>query len=341
MENSFKQFAELVTRWRLRIQRDEFIATRVRLTAVYTVLSVIFLCAFSYVLYGSLIRSLASSAEETIRDPSIRAIVLNKASGIIENLILLGDSAVLFVVIFVGFFLTKKTLEPIQIMIKKQNRFIADASHELRTPLAVMKTGIEITLRRKELSAVDARTVLNNMLDEINILTSLSNNLLALSKKNLSKVIFAKIYLPKILENKIERFKTLAQEKNISIKLSGHADKDKYIAGNEIMVAQIFYNLIHNAIQYTENGGSINITYSIKQNKFIVSIVDSGIGIASEHLNHIFEPFYRADNAVTTLGSGLGLSIVKSHIQENHGTIDIKSEINKGTTVVVTFPTVS
>lgn len=338
MVNAYKQFVESAIQWGLKVRHDEFFVTRVRLTALYTSLSVVFLCAFSYVLYGSLVGRLTESAYETITDPNIRMVVLGKAEGIIENLILLGDSAVLFIVIIVGFFLTKKTLNPIQVTVKKQTRFIADASHELRTPLAVMKTNIEVALRRKELSGHEARTTLVNILDEINVLTALSNDLLSISKERSLKIPFEKIYLPELLEKKISRFKNLAHEKHISLSLSGSAEKSKFIMGNEIMVGQIFYNLIHNAIQYTKNGGSVKVTYSIRQNKYVVNIVDSGMGISEENLKHIFEPFYRASGTGVTSGSGLGLSIVKSHVNIHNGSIDVTSILGKGTTVSVALP---
>lgn len=340
MENLYKQFAESVTRWEFKLRRDEFFVTRIRLTALYTVLSVVFLLAFSYVLYDGLMSRLADSASQTILDQNIRTVVLDKASDIISNLILLGDSIILVLVIFVGFFLTKKTLDPIQKMVKKQSRFIADASHELRTPLAVMKTGIEVSLRRKDMSAESARMILSNTLTEVNILTDLSNDLLSISKGHLSDITYNKIYLPDILKKEVDRMSNVTEQKNIKLSLSGTALKDQYITGNEFMVGQIFYNLIHNALVYTPDGGTVKVDYSVNKQKsyYVVTISDTGIGISKENLSHIFEPFYRADNARSENGSGLGLSIVKSHVEMHNGIIGVKSEVGKGTAVTISLP---
>ena len=128
MENLYKRFAESVTRWRFKVRSDEFFVTRVRLTALYTILAIVFLLAFSSVLYESLISRLSDSAQQTIIDPSVRTIVIDKTEDIIRNLILLGDGAVLIIVVIVGFFLTRKTLEPIQRMIKRRNLFISRLS---------------------------------------------------------------------------------------------------------------------------------------------------------------------------------------------------------------------
>lgn len=338
MGNLFKQFGEWVTRWELKLQRDEFFVTRIRLTALYTILSVVFLIAVSYVLHWGFVSRLSISAEETIGDPNVRAIVLQKAEGIISDLIFIGDIIILMTVIIVGFFLTKKTLEPIRTMVKRQERFIADASHELRTPLTVIKTGIEVALRRKELSQSDARAELAGILEEVNILTTLSNDLLSISKDNSLSTKFINIFLPNLLEKTVTRLQPIAKEKNIQISLSGFADKDKYVKGNESMLGRVFYNLIHNAIAYTPENGSVTVDYSTKHNKYLVHITDTGIGISKESLFHIFEPFYRADNARTTHGSGLGLPIVKSSIDLHLGSISVKSKEGEGTTVTVELP---
>ncbi len=342
MENLYKRSAEWVTRWESKLRRDEFFVTRVRLTVLYTLLAVVFLCAFSYVLYGSLLSRLTDSAKDTILDPAVRGLVLSKAEGIIRNLIFLGDSVVLVIVVVVGFFLTKKTLEPIQTFIKKQERFIADASHELRTPLAVMKTGIEVSLRKKDLSAEESRKIISDTLKEVNLLTALSNDLLAYSRGHVSNITFTKIYLPDILARKVERMKHVLDEKHIHLSLTGHADKKMLISGNDFMLSQAFYNLIHNAIIYTSDGGSVSVNYSIdrKGKYFVVAISDTGVGISKENLPHIFEPFYRAKSGDGTHGSGLGLSIVKSHLDLHNGHIDVQSEIGKGTVVKVALPLV-
>lgn len=341
MENIYKRFVELVTRWRLKIRRDEFFVTRVRLSVLYTTLAVIFLVAFSAVLYESLNSRLSVSAQETINDPAVRDIVLSRADGIIRDLILFSDSIVLFIVVSVGFFLTKKTLEPIRAIIKKQERFIADASHELRTPLAVMKTTLEVALKRKEPTIQSMHSTLLDTLEEVNVLTVLANDLLNISKDNRGDLELTRIFLPTLLETTVKRLCTIAEKKQISLVLSGSADKDKYVMGNELMINQVFYNLIYNALLYTPEKGKILVNYYNKYHKYVVKISDTGVGISKDNLKHIFEPFYRADNSRTISGSGLGLSIVKSYVDLHLGAISIESEVNKGTNATVELPSVS
>jgi signal transduction histidine kinase len=338
MENLYRRLGESVTKWKFKVLNDEFLVTRIRLTALYTILSVIFLCAFSVVLYESLVSRLDDSVQQAVLDPGVRAVVANQTAAIIQNLILLGDLAVLVVVIFVGFFLTKKTLEPIHKAMERQTRFTADASHELRTPLAVMKTGIEVSLRRKSLSAESARETLAYALKEANLMIELSNNLLSVSKGHLSDIPLDKIYLPDILQKKIERLEHIAEVKNIELSLSGFVPKNKFIMGNDFMLSQAFYNLIHNAIVYTPDGGLVEIKYAVKKNKYVVTISDTGMGISEEDIPHIFQPFYRADNSHTGRGSGLGLAIVKSHIDFHRGSVAVQSEVGKGTKFIVTLP---
>ena len=112
-----------------------------------------------------------------------------------------------------------------------------------------------------------------------------------------------------------------------------YADKDS--------IEQVFVNIISNSIKYTPDGGIIKVYVGSINNNAYVKFIDNGIGIPEKDLSRIFERFYRVDKARSRKmgGTGLGLSIVKEIIDGNNGTIDIHSEVNKGTEVIITLPT--
>jgi signal transduction histidine kinase len=112
------------------------------------------------------------------------------------------------------------------------------------------------------------------------------------------------------------------------------------VYGNRTALAQLFNNLISNAVRYTPDGGSVRVALRPAGGRVEVRVEDSGIGIAPEHLDHLFEDFYRAPNArsFSENGTGLGLSIVKQTVQMHEGTVRVESEAGSGTRFIVTLP---
>ncbi|HBK35162.1 TPA: hypothetical protein DDZ01_04185 [Candidatus Uhrbacteria bacterium] len=174
-------------------------------------------------------------------------------------------------------------------------------------------------------------------------MTEIVNNLLKLSQlsedgeKNIQKEL---IDLSSLIIKTTERLKGLAEKNEVKIFFKNDSKEKITLLGNEFFLIQALTNLIKNAIIYNVTGGRITIHLKKKKNKALINILDTGIGIHSKDLAHVFDRFYRVDKSRSrqTGGSGLGLPIVLSVIKVHKGTIEIQSEPNKGTSVTVSLP---
>lgn len=320
---------------------DEFFIARLRLTFYYTLTAVVILGGSSIVLYKTIISNFSQSVwEEGIRDPLIFQAIIRRAQDFFISRFLVIDLVLIFFIIILGFLLTYKILEPIKSNMQRQKRFIADASHELRTPIAVVISGLEVNLENKKLDFASAKKTLESTLEEMREFSKLSNSLLDMSKYDTSVQVKHEILdINELINSVVEKNKNLAHIKNINIenKLGVKVN----ILGNEIELRRVFFNIFDNAIKYTNKGGTISLTDRISSGKYVVTISDTGIGIEEEIISKIFDPFFRGDSSRSTDGAGLGLTLSKKIIENHKGTISIKSQINKGTSVTVSLPVTS
>lgn len=341
MEKLYKQFVELVTRWKvnnkLMNKADEFLVARLKLTFYYSVTTIIILGGSSIMLYNTILSNLSQSIRESMLDPVISQLIIDKTQDILLNRFLTIDIIIIFFVVILGFLLTNKTLEPIKSNMQKQKRFIADASHELRTPIAVVISGLEVNLNNKKLDFASVKKTLENTLDEMREFSKLSNDLLDMSKYDLPiQKEYKLIPVSELINSIVEKNKNLAHIKNINIETK--VESKVFILGNEIELRRVFFNILDNAIKYTPQNGIILLSDKIISNKYIVTIKDSGIGIREDILSKIFDPFFRGDEARSTEGAGLGLTMSKKIIENHKGTISIKSQENKGASVIISLP---
>jgi two-component system, OmpR family, sensor histidine kinase CiaH len=232
-----------------------------------------------------------------------------------------------------GYFLAGRTLRPIKEMIDEQNRFITDASHELRTPLTSLKTSIEVNLRNKNITLDEAKKLIENNLEDVESLRTLSDKLIRLAQYQESgeSVVFEKIHMKEIMTAVIEKVKTMADNNRIRI---NSKVKNLEIRGDKKSLVELLVILLDNAIKYGRQNSSIEITANKIDNKTVITVSDKGIGISEKDLPHIFDRFYRAEKSRSKKeisGYGLGLSIAKKIVKMHKGTIAVKSEKDKGT----------
>ncbi len=227
---------------------------------------------------------------------------------------------------------------------QRQRQFTADASHELRTPLTVMKTNIGVTLNRPR-SAKQYETALAQVEGEVDRLARLTNDLLLLARADASQanVQAHEVDLAALTRKVVDELRPLAAGK--SLELQFEAPASAVVRGDPDQLHRLFFNLIENAIKYTAQGKvGVCVTPQPAHNStppgICVTIEDTGPGIAAEHLPHLFERFYRVDAARSREqgGSGLGLAIAHSIVAAHGGTIDVSSEVGRGTLVTVIFP---
>ncbi|MCL6588291.1 MAG: cell wall metabolism sensor histidine kinase WalK, partial [Anoxybacillus sp.] len=263
--------------------------------------------------------------------------------------IVLIGLAVLFigVAILLSHFMSKRALVPIQEAYNRQREFVANASHELRTPLSVIFSSVEALEMDDDLKVSEfSQKVMHRLREEVKRMTKLINDLLTLARSD-SEHAFLEIVKEPFdfrphAERTIQVLKELADKKDIQL----HFDSPASVvgSGDADKLTQLLYILLDNAIKYTPNGGHVSLSLRVEPYKqhqlLLISVKDTGIGIAKEDIGRIFDRFYRADKARTRQhgGHGLGLSIAKWIVDAHRGTIDVQSEIGKGTEFVVKIP---
>ncbi|EPY2305533.1 TPA: HAMP domain-containing protein [Clostridium botulinum] len=219
-----------------------------------------------------------------------------------------------------------------------REQFVANVSHELKTPLTSIK-GFSETLKYVE-DKKNREKFLQIINDEADRLTRLINDILVLSniEKQKQELIKEEIDLNELIEKVYCLVKKSAEDKNIKINIV--EGKVPLLIGNKDKYNQMIINLIDNAIKYTEPNGEVNIGTKQDKDNIIFWVEDTGVGISKEHLDRIFERFYRVDKARSRAegGTGLGLAIVKHIVLGINGKIEVKSEPKKGTKFIVKIP---
>jgi heavy metal sensor kinase len=232
-------------------------------------------------------------------------------------------------------------IDRLQKSFEQTKQFSVSASHELRTPLTILRGEIEVALKSNKTPEEYVNT-LKSLLDEVVRMSSIIDSLFNLTKSDAGQtdVHFEIINLDTLVMELYEDSEHLAKNKNISILLN-KMDEVK-IRGDKVKLRQLFLNLIDNAIKYNNEFGKVEISLYKENKTAIFVITDTGIGIPKESINKIFERFYRVDKARSRElgGSGLGLAIAKWIVDLHKGTIEVNSELGKGSTFIIKFPIV-
>jgi two-component system sensor histidine kinase BaeS len=219
-----------------------------------------------------------------------------------------------------------------------RQRFLAGVAHELRTPLTILKANLEGIADGVVTPDVEQ---MSSLTEEVDRLTKLVGELrdLSLLEAGQLQPEFAPLDITQLLCQVVEKSKPLASEKSISLQTQ-IGNGLPVVWADADMVKQMVYNLVLNAIKYTLDGGPIIITAIAESDVMKITITDTGIGIAMEDLEHVFEYFYRVDSARTKAsgGTGLGLAIVKQIVLAHGGEIKAESKLGQGSTFTVLLP---
>ncbi len=221
--------------------------------------------------------------------------------------------------------------------------FVANVSHELKTPVTSIKGFVETLLDGAVHDPDNAGRFLEIISRQANRLNAIIEDLLTLSRieseAEKAEVILEMGTLKEVILAAVQVCRARAQEKNINIKVGGENDIKAKI--NAPLLEQAVINLIDNAIKYSDAGSEVYIeTITNPANEAVIRVVDHGCGIAPEHLNRVFERFYRIDKARSRElgGTGLGLAIVKHIAQAHQGRVNVTSKLDKGSTFEIIIP---
>ncbi|MGA9382036.1 MAG: HAMP domain-containing sensor histidine kinase [Phormidium sp.] len=244
-----------------------------------------------------------------------------------------------------GLWLTRQSLKPIVQSFQQLKQFTADASHELRSPLTAIKTSVDVMRNHperihpadeKKIAAIASATQqMNSLVEDLLLLARMDAQTATINQELIP------IPLDEILEDLVDFLELQAEEKEITLKsdlLTGI-----FVKGDATKLTRLFTNLIENALQYTPKGGSVTIFMKRFDRFVIVGVEDTGMGIAAENLQFVFDRFWRADKARTRRegGLGMGLAIAQAIAQYHHGEITVTSQLGIGSCFRLRLPVIS
>jgi heavy metal sensor kinase len=231
------------------------------------------------------------------------------------------------------------TLQRLENSFAELKRFTADASHELRTPLTALRTVGEVALRQGDNPAA-LRETIGSMLEEAQRLNDLIESLLTLARIEGGKISIKPepVKLAELAADVRESLNVLASEKQQTLELA--ADDGVTASADRILLRQALMNVVHNAVRYAPPQTRITIRTTRRADQAVIEISDQGPGIAPEHLPRIFDRFYRVDKARSRAegGHGLGLAITKWSVEHQIGSVEVESELGKGSVFRIKLP---
>jgi two-component system OmpR family sensor kinase len=218
-------------------------------------------------------------------------------------------------------------------------RFTADASHELRTPLTILQLELEGIVQHHRL-APELVDQMESALEESHRLSRIVEDLLVISRLDVGSLSIEKrkVDLGELVASTTEPMKLLAEEKSLSLQCK--IGQNIYVEGDRSHLKQLILNLLDNAIKYTPTGGEIVVEVTESEQRAVLEVADSGVGISSDALPHIFKRFYRADKARSrnSGGTGLGLAIISAICGAHNGNVSAVSKEGIGSCFRVELP---
>ena len=230
---------------------------------------------------------------------------------------------------------------------EKMRQFVADASHELRTPLTSIRGFAELYRQGAVAEPGDVAALVRRIEDEASRMGLLVEDLLLLARLDRERPIqLAPVELPVLALEAVEAAQAVAPDRRIELEIQD--DQDRLIAyGDDARLRQVIANLMTNALVHTSPEATVTLRLSTAPgNRAVIDVSDTGPGLSAEQREHVFERFYRVDEARTrrtdraTTGTGLGLAIVAAIVRAHHGNVDVISEPGKGATFRVTLPAI-
>lgn len=272
------------------------------------------------------------------------AILLGSNTSISVHRLLMTIGICLIFVFGVSVLLAQIAIKPIQEAWQRQLDFTADASHELRTPLAVMQTNLEIVLDNTEETVESQMMWLDNVMNENKRMATLVDDLLTLSRSDTNEQMLnlETFDLAQTIEETLEPYYPVGEKQEVEIIFNNNLENTLNFYGDSKRIKQLIIILIDNALKYMNRSGKITVEVELKGKQIELQVKDTGEGIDEGELKKVFNRFYRVDKASSRKkgGSGLGLAIAKWIVESHKGTIEVKSEIDKGTDFKIKLPVI-
>lgn len=231
-------------------------------------------------------------------------------------------------------------LDRIELAFRRVTQFTADASHELRTPISLVRTEAELALRRSR-GESEYKEALQHILLEAERTTSLIEELLALARADAGRetLNLHPVDVREILREVVEGWRRVAKISNLQFSDSIEA-RESLVLADEAALRRAIDILLDNAFKYTPSPGTVHLSLEQQNDKVVITVRDTGVGIAAEEQSKVFERFYRVDKARSRdlAGAGLGLSIAQWIVQQHGGKIEVESGLGKGSIFRLELP---
>jgi signal transduction histidine kinase len=245
-----------------------------------------------------------------------------------------------FSVIFLGigaWWLAGRSIKPAQRAWESQRTFVANASHELRTPLTLMRASVEVAQRQTV--NLQHRQLLADVLEECDSMNKLVEDLLILSRLDNQRLVMnlESVDLSFFIADLVEQIEKMAGRIEVNFQISSVSG---VVVADPARLKQVLLILLDNSFRHTPAGGQVVLLAQPNGSYADIILTDTGTGISPEHLPNVFERFYKVDNSsgLDYRGSGLGLSIAKSLVEAQSGSIRLESVLGKGTRAIVSLP---
>jgi two-component system sensor histidine kinase CiaH len=311
-----------------------------RLAALFALIVILLLASSTALLYISITRQTHDVIDQNVLDESTERELVAAAIARVRLRVILVDAAVFAAVGVVGFWYARRTMRPVNDALANQRRFIANASHELRTPLAIMKADFEVAQRGPP-DIAELQRALDSGREEVDRMSGVVADLLTLSRIDAHEEPLERrdLDVNALLDATVAKLAAFAAQRGVDVVREGGSGELLAVADPDRLQRALF-NLIKNAVEHSPSGSRVAVRLAADGAHARVQVADHGAGMTRKQLDHVFERFYRADDARgrASGGSGLGLPIALWVVEAHGGTLRLASTPGLGTTATVLLP---
>ena len=308
----------------------------IRLTVTYTVIQLAIFAIFAIGVYTFVTGTFDFDAAESDGEGAVNAAEQGFAS--LRTALIIFYTCLLIVIPLSSWLMARSALKPIRASFERQQQFVDGASHEMRTPLSVIQGELELALTRSRTPA-EYQTAIGIALDATDGIIRLTDDLLKLSRTSKEELSdsFTRIDLDQILKELADAAAATGRRANIHVIL--HAGPPLRVRGSAELLSRAIGNILDNALKFSRPGGTVTVDARTDSGAAVIRVKDDGIGMTQAELAHAFDRFWRAEASRTTPGYGLGLALTQQIMQAHDGTITLKSQPGRGSTVTLRIPT--